>query len=198
VNGTYQNMFMVTKTSDNHSVQTFVFPPGTSGTVHVRVLDTNRSAGRRVLDTLYIDHMFILSEIGTANAQVIPDEVAWAMAYEGADLGDLSADFDGDGLSNGEERIWGLDPTDASSCQPIRTLLNPVTGTFRYSRRDRALTGLTYSVWTSPDLVNWTLDLTASQVPGEPDETGVLTEEVTLSPELLASPSLFIQVHAEP
>jgi autotransporter-associated beta strand protein len=198
VNGIYQNMFMVTKTSDNHSVQTFVFPPGTSGTVHVRVLDTNRSAGRRVLDTLYIDHMFILSEIGTANAQVIPDEVAWAMAYEGADLGDLSADFDGDGLSNGEERIWGLDPTDASSCQPIRTLLNPVTGTFRYSRRDRALTGLTYSVWTSPDLVNWTLDLTASQVPGEPDETGVLTEEVTLSAELLASPSLFIQVHAEP
>ena len=70
----------------------------------------------------------------------------------------------------------------------------PGTGTFRYTRRDRALTGLTHTVWTSTDLLTWTEDLTAGQLPGDPDANGVLTEEVTLSSELLASPSLYIQM----
>jgi hypothetical protein len=195
-NGPWHDMFMVTKTSDSDTPQAFVLPSGTSGPVHVRVLDTNRSAGRRVLDTLAIDQMFFLTENDGQGGQSVPDEVVWAEAYEGADLSDLSADFDGDGLSNGDERIWGLDPTRASSCNAIQTPLNPETGTFRYTRRDRALTGLTYSVWTSPDLLTWSEDHTAGQLPGNPDANGALTEDVTLSPELLNNPSLFIQVRA--
>jgi hypothetical protein len=198
VNGTYQNMFMVTKTSDNNAVQTFVLPPATSGTLHVRVRDTNRSRGRRSLDTLRIDRMYILCETGVVGSQAVPDEVAWASSFEGADLSDLSADYDLDGLSNGEERIWGLDPTNAGSCRPIQSPLDPTTGVFRYTRRDRALTGLTYTVWTSTNLMDWTEDLGegAAQTPGDPDDQGVLTEEVTLSPELLANPALFIQMRA--
>jgi hypothetical protein len=197
VNGSYQNMFMVTKTIDNHTKQTFVLPPGTSGTVHVRVRDTNRSAGRRTLDTLRIDEMYILSETGVTGITAVPDEVAWASSFEGADLGDLSADYDKDGVSNRDERIWGLDPTSGASHNPIITPLDRSTGTFRYTRRDRSLTGLTYSVWTSTDLLNWTEDLSAGQLPGEPGGNGVLTEDVTLSPELLVNPSLFIQMRAE-
>jgi beta-lactam-binding protein with PASTA domain len=194
--GPWHDMFMVTKISDNDTLQSFVMPSGTSGEVHVRLLDTNRSAGRTALDTLYIDQMFFLTENDGQGGPSVPDEVVWAEAYDGADLGDLSADLDSDGLSNGEERIWGLDPTRGSSCNAIQTPLDTETGTFRYTRRDRALTGLTYSVWTSTDLITWAEDLTAGQVPGAPDAAGVLTEEVTLSPALRNNPSLFIQVRA--
>jgi beta-lactam-binding protein with PASTA domain len=60
-NGTYTNMVTVTKTSDNNTAQTYTLPPGTGGTVHVRVIDLNRTAGRRVLDTIHIDHMYFRS-----------------------------------------------------------------------------------------------------------------------------------------
>jgi hypothetical protein len=86
----------------------------------------------------------------------------------------------------------GLIPPAAAHATPSIPHWNPETGTFRYTRRDRALTGLTYTVWTSPDLLTWTEDLTAGQLPGNPDANGVLTEDVTLSPELLNNPSLFI------
>ena len=43
-----------------------------------------------------------------------------------------------------------------------------LTGAFRYSRRDRALTLLAYTVWTSTDLVTWTEDEGAEQSPDAP------------------------------
>jgi hypothetical protein len=107
-----------------------------------------------------------------------------------------TADLDGDGVTNGDERIWGLDPTSASSFKPIETPLNPVTGVFRYTRRDRTLTGLTYTVWTSTNLQDWTEDSEATQLPGAPNEKQVETVEVTLSAGLLGNPSLFVRVGA--
>ena len=58
---TYTNMVSITKTSDNNANQTFTLPAGTSGTVYVRVVDTNRSNNRGSLDYLYVDNMFIRS-----------------------------------------------------------------------------------------------------------------------------------------
>jgi hypothetical protein len=55
----YTNMVSITKTSDNNTDQTYSLPAGTTGTVYVRVRDTNRTSGRNSLDTLYIDRMCI-------------------------------------------------------------------------------------------------------------------------------------------
>jgi hypothetical protein len=118
----------------------------------------------------------------------------WKTSFGEADLSDLSADYDGDGLSNGEERIWGLDPTAPSSRNPIVTPLNPATGKFRYSRRDPVLTGKTFTVWTSGNLANWTQDTGATQLPG-PMANSIETVEVTLT----AAPvngRLFVRVQA--
>ena len=120
----------------------------------------------------------------------------WQSSFGSADLSDPSADLDGDGRSNGNERVWGLGPTNASSIQPIETILDPLTGIFRYTRRDPSLTGLTYTVWTSANLTAWTEDADATQPPSEPNENGVQTVEVTLSPERIGVPSLFVQVRA--
>ncbi len=55
----YTNTVSITKTSDNNTDQTYSLPAGTSGTVYVRVRDTNRSNGKNSLDSLYIDTMRI-------------------------------------------------------------------------------------------------------------------------------------------
>ncbi|PXA04648.1 hypothetical protein DDZ13_05605 [Coraliomargarita sinensis] len=62
VDGVYTDMLTVTKTADDDTPQSFTLPAGTSGIVHVRVLDTDTSAGNRNLDSLFVDEMYILSE----------------------------------------------------------------------------------------------------------------------------------------
>lgn len=158
--GTYTDMVTVAKSSDDDSLQTYLLPAETSGSVHVRVVDTDRTPGSRVLDDLLIDRMFFLSK---APGSGPTDEEAWDAEYPGADLSDMTADFDRDGLSNREEYLWGLDPTRADSSNAIVAVPDPVTGTFRYTRRETGRTGATYSVWTSIDLAGWTEDTAAVQ-----------------------------------
>ncbi len=55
-------MLTVTKTADDDTADFFVLPGDLSGTVYVRVVDTDRTAGNNVLDRLYIDSLFIVCE----------------------------------------------------------------------------------------------------------------------------------------
>jgi hypothetical protein len=68
-------------------------------------------------------------------------------------------------------------------------------GAFSYTRRDEALTGLSYEVWTSTDLMNWDKDDGAGQSPRTP-VAEVETVAVTLTPALLTAPELFVRVVA--
>ena len=58
---TYTDMVTVTKIIDNDEYQTFSLPTDLSGTVYIRVIDTDSTKGNTVKDTVYIDHMFIRS-----------------------------------------------------------------------------------------------------------------------------------------
>lgn len=87
------------------------------------------------------------------------------------------------------------DPTNSASRGPITVPLN-VSGNFTYTRRDANLTGWTYKLWTSTDLVTWTEDTGASQTPGSPDANDVETVSVTISPALLTNPKLFVRMEA--
>ncbi len=70
------------------------------------------------------------------------------------------------------------------------------TGTFSYTRRDDALSGMTYTVWYSLDLEHWFKDTGATQAPEPPDEKDVETVLVILTPALLGEPRLFVRVQA--
>ena len=105
-------------------------------------------------------------------------------------------DDDGDGLTNKDEYAFGLDPTDASSVNPIAVPFDKSGGTFSYTRRDPAEgTNFTYAVWTSTDLDDWTEDDTAVQTPGVTDGNGNQTVAVTLSGPPTA-PTFFVRVIA--
>lgn len=119
----------------------------------------------------------------------------WADLYPDADLGDPSGDFDGDGMSNDDERLFGLDPTDGASVNPITVPLDTTTGTLSFTRRDNALTGLFADVETSFDLVTWTVDSGAVLTEGTPDGNHIEVVDVTLSPGLLTSDRLFVRVN---
>ena len=60
-NVAYVAMLTTTKTADNNETQSFALPANLKGTVYVRVQDSNRSAGKNVLDTVYVDRLFIRS-----------------------------------------------------------------------------------------------------------------------------------------
>jgi hypothetical protein len=130
-------------------------------------------------------------------AGISTDYLAWDGLYPAADLSDPGADFDGDGLNNEEERLFGLDPTSASSINPISTPLD-AAGNFSYTRRDDALSGKTYSIWYSTTLQpgSWFEDTGAVQIQGTPDANGVETISGTLTPALLTNDELFIRVGA--
>lgn len=68
-------------------------------------------------------------------------------------------------------------------------MLLDASGSFRYTRRDPELTSLSYTVWTSPDLQNWTQDTGVLQEPtSNVPVADVETVDVTLSPILLTEP----------
>ena len=123
------------------------------------------------------------------------DYEIWVSEQPVFDIGDPGDDFDNDGMSNNEERIWGLDPTSNRSINPYVELLNP-QGTFQYTRRNPDLSGLTYSIWISSDLQNWTEDLTAIQQSLSAEGAAIEIIQVTLS-EQGSSDSLFTRVRAE-
>jgi hypothetical protein len=57
-------MVTVTKTADDDTAQSYALPGGTSGTVYIRVVDTDSSQGNSNLDTVYIDQIYIRSDGG--------------------------------------------------------------------------------------------------------------------------------------
>ncbi len=59
------HMLEVIKTSDDDSLQTYVLPVSTSGTICIGAKDIDRAAGDITLDTFYIDRMFVRSEFAS-------------------------------------------------------------------------------------------------------------------------------------
>jgi hypothetical protein len=56
---TWVNMVTITKTVDNDTYQTYAMPNNLTGTVLVRVVDLDRSNNEPIIDSIYVDDMFI-------------------------------------------------------------------------------------------------------------------------------------------
>ncbi|MEI6604978.1 MAG: Ig-like domain repeat protein [Verrucomicrobiota bacterium] len=116
--------------------------------------------------------------------------------YPGLSDNSATGDPDGDGMSNKGEYAFGLDPSNGTSCNPIKTPLDKTSGTFTYTRR--VGTGYTYRVWTSTELVTgWTEDTGATEVNvSTVGDVQSVTVKLSASTPLAAS-KLFMRVSAE-
>ena len=94
----------------------------------------------------------------------------WGSPY-GLTAGSEGGDLDNDGLTNFQEFAFGLIPNSGSSVNPITVQLSKTSGQFTYQRLNGS--GLTYTIWTSPDLVTWTEDGAAIQnvTTGSPNDS---------------------------
>jgi general stress protein CsbA len=57
----FTDMLTVSNSSDDNSLKTFTLPTGLSGSVTIKVTDTDNTPGNSSIDTLYIDSMYIES-----------------------------------------------------------------------------------------------------------------------------------------
>ena len=108
-----------------------------------------------------IDDVRFSGNTGVVNVLTgsVDDYATWAASFTPTDVSIPTADSDGDGMTNQQEYAFGLNPTSGASVSPITSPLNKTTGMFSYTRRATpALTGLTYTVLTSTNLVTWTPD----------------------------------------
>jgi len=150
----------------------------------------------------HIDDAHFAGTAGVVNVTTGPaisDYDSWAGQSFAAAFTDTdpSHDPDGDGMSNFKEYAFGLDPTTGSSVNPISVPLNKSTGMFTYTRRDPALTGLTYKVDTSTTLTSWSPDATAVQTVTA-TVNNVQTVQVQLSgPVPLPGATLFVRIDVQ-
>jgi fibronectin-binding autotransporter adhesin len=119
--------------------------------------------------------------------------VTWGTPF-GLAAGSEGGDLDNDGLSNFEEFAFGLTPNSGSSVNPITAQLNKTTGQFTYQRL--AGSGLTYSIWTSENLITWTEDTTAIQTPTPAGANESVAVTLSATPKPLTASRLFIRVRA--
>ena len=83
---TYTNAFVVSSTSNVNS-QSVALPAGLSGTVYIRVTDTDNGQGNRALDTVFVDYLVIRADNTPVTPPADPSGLsASAIAYNQVDI----------------------------------------------------------------------------------------------------------------
>ncbi|MDA0767254.1 MAG: Ig-like domain-containing protein [Verrucomicrobia bacterium] len=127
------------------------------------------------------------------------DYDTWAAGFPGYDLTDPAGDADNDGLTNGREYPFGLDPTSGTSVNPITVPFDAAAGTFSYTRRNPTLTQLIYTVMISKDLQNWVANGPGGSQTPDSESAGLQTVAVQVDATPLdpSDGKLFVRVQAE-
>ena len=126
-------------------------------------------------------------------ATVTSDYDTWKNAFNGS--GGPDDDDDYDGLTNRFEYAFGQNPA-VPSGSPV-VFLSATTGTnLTYTRRKQSLTGMSYSVWISANLTDWTEDASAVQNATDIPDSDNESVEVALTAQTLNGERLFVRIQA--
>lgn len=83
----YTDFLTISSTDPDHA-QMAILPNTLSGTVYIRVVDSDRTANHRALDTIFIDHMYIHAENAQGSPPPAPSNLAAvSLSASSIDLG---------------------------------------------------------------------------------------------------------------
>ena len=110
--------------------------------------------------------------------------------------GGSDGDDDHDGLNNFTEYAFGLNPKNGETTSPFTSYPTPDSEVFTYKRRKLSLSGLTFTIWTSSNLVEWSIDSSAVEkiLGGSGDAEDV---EVTLSAPVTGQKRRFVRLSVD-
>ena len=137
-------LLTVTKTADDNALQQAAMPGNLSGTVFIRVTDTDRTKRHTDLDSVFIDRMFIRNDpsiAGDANVDGIVDVLDYMTIKRSMGTAGAAAWSDGDFDNDGDVDYWDLttlqahfgetvslaSPTPLAAPAPISPARAPVT-----------------------------------------------------------------------
>ena len=152
LDGTNYTEMLSVNGGDGSSLYNFTFPPDSSGTVYINVTDTDRVAGNQVLDTVTIDHMYILVDLVPGVPPVAPTDLTADSQTSGqVSLGwtDNSSNEDGFEVERSSDSgaTWSLlAKVAADSPSYIDTAVSSGT---TYDYRVRAYNGSGYSDYSN-------------------------------------------------
>lgn len=72
----YRQLFTVQNSSDGSTYAVTIMPNTGTGTLYLRVTDSDRTPGHREKDTVYIDHMFVRSDTALGNPPRAPEALS--------------------------------------------------------------------------------------------------------------------------
>jgi len=150
-NTNFTDMVSVAGGDDATGWYSYILPPGISGTVYVRVTDTDRTAGNLNLDTVSVDQMYFLVEQAAGNPPAAPSGLTAAAVSGQIDLNwtDNSTDEYGFEIERSADNgtNWDVLATVAADSQAYAdTGLTPET---TYDYRVRAFNGAGYSGYSN-------------------------------------------------
>ncbi|MHC4401862.1 MAG: Calx-beta domain-containing protein, partial [Planctomycetota bacterium] len=162
----YLPIATVTETSDDDVYQTFDLPGSLSGTVFVRLTDTDQTPSNNSPDTIYVDHMFIRSsgepvdvhDVAVTGVNASPDPVVRG--------GTVTAAVDVANHGNFVE-IFDVTVDVTVSAPPGTVTLDPQTVTLAPGATDTL--NFSWVTDASTSLGEHTITATAATVPGESD-----------------------------
>lgn len=149
-NANFSPLFTVAST-DPDNLQTGVLPGAPSGTVYIRVTDTDRQPGNRTLDTVYVDHLFIRTETGTGSPPAGPDGLLATVAgYDRIDLtwADHASDESGFSIERSTEG-GPFSEVATTGVDQVSFQDSGLTGDTNYTYRVRAFNASGFSAWSN-------------------------------------------------
>ena len=136
---------------DDSSMYSFLFPTGTSGTVYIRVTDTDRTAGNQHLDTIYVDHAYILSEQEAGTLPAAPS----SLTADASVAGQVSLNWTDNANDEYGVEVERSDDSGTSwlrvatlSADSVAYTDTSVASNTTYTYRVRTYNGAGYSAWS--------------------------------------------------
>jgi len=170
--------FLTLGSTDPANVQVEMLPDTLSGTVYIRVRDTDRTAGNKGLDTVYIDHMYIHAENAQGSPPAAPSNPgastlsASSIALDWTDNATDELGFElqrstdqvsWDGLPNAGADVTGVTDTGLTSDTTYHYRIRA----FNLSGSSDWIAGASATTDTGPPPSNIDLTLTGSKTKGK-------------------------------